>query len=414
MNVITVHSLSKRYRIGVKEKMNKTLLGSFVDRLKSPISNFRKIRDLNSFQENENSSFWALKEINFEVKRGEVLGIIGKNGAGKSTLLKILSQISEPTSGKIEVYGRIASLLEIGTGFHPELSGRENIYMNGTILGMTRKEIDSKLEEIIDFSGVEKFIDTPVKFYSSGMKVRLGFSVAAHLNPEILIVDEVLAVGDFEFQNRCLGKLENLSKDSGRTVLFVSHQLAMISFLCDRTILMKDGQIAFNGDTQKAISMYLNQYDFLKSHDLESFFIEGNRNILLSSINLNSSKINFFPNQSFILKLEFSLLHTRSYTNARVDIRIDDVYGNGLIWLTSKTNLNIDFLKGEIQFEIEKLPLLPGEYFITIYFHDGISVSSHYSRVLSFFIDDSDYFERNVKIPHGQTNFFVPFKVYQS
>jgi lipopolysaccharide transport system ATP-binding protein len=414
MNIITVLNLSKRYRIGVEDKKSQTVVGAFLDYLKFPFSNFNKIRSLNSFDGEEDSSFWALKNINFEIKNGEVLGIIGKNGAGKSTLLKILSQITEPSSGKVKIFGRVASLLEVGTGFHPELSGRENIYMNGTILGMTKKEIDSKLDEIIDFSGVEKFIDTPVKFYSSGMKVRLGFSVAAHLDPEVLIVDEVLAVGDFEFQNRCLGKLENLSKDSGRTVLFVSHQLAMISFLCTRTILMNDGQIVFDGDTKKAISLYLNQSDLQKSQVFENFFIDGNRSILLSSVNFDSTESRFFSNQCFVLKIGFSLLNSRSYTNARVDIRIDDVYGNGLIWLTSKTNLDIDFLKGEIQFEIEKLPLLPGEYFITIYFHDGISVSSHYSRVLSFFVDDSDYFERKVKIPQGQTQFFVPFKVYQS
>jgi len=201
-SVIKVQNLSKRYRLGLKEKQAKTLVGQISQIIGSPLDNLKRLRDLNRFGEEDESVFWALKDVSFEVKEGEVLGIIGKNGAGKSTLLKILSQITEPTSGKIEIHGRVASLLEVGTGFHPELSGRENIYMNGTILGMTRREIDSKLDEIIDFSGVEKFIDTPVKFYSSGMKVRLGFSVAAHLDPEILIVDEVLAVGDYEFQAR--------------------------------------------------------------------------------------------------------------------------------------------------------------------------------------------------------------------
>lgn len=257
MNVIKVENLSKRYRLGLKEKKADTLAGQVANIIKSPWENFKRLRQLNRFGEEDDSIFWALKDINFEVKEGEVLGIIGKNGAGKSTLLKILSQISEPTSGRIEINGRVASLLEVGTGFHPELSGRENIYMNGTILGMTKKEIDLKLDEIIDFSGVEKFIDTPVKFYSSGMKVRLGFSVAAHLDPEILIIDEVLAVGDFEFQKKCLGKMEDVSRNQGRTVLFVSHQMDAIVRLCSRVLVLKEGQIFYEGNPSTAVKKYL-------------------------------------------------------------------------------------------------------------------------------------------------------------
>lgn len=255
-SVIQVKQLSKRYRLGLLEKQADTLVGQVGQILKSPWQNLQKLRDLNRFNAEDDSVFWALKDINFEVKEGEVLGIIGKNGAGKSTLLKILSQITEPTSGKIEIHGRVASLLEVGTGFHPELSGRDNIYMNGTILGMTRREIDSKLDEIIYFSGVEKFIDTPVKFYSSGMKVRLGFSVAAHLDPEILIVDEVLSVGDYEFQAKCLGKMETVSKE-GRTVLFVSHNLEAVKTLCNRCIVLKMGQISVDGLVNPAIRNYL-------------------------------------------------------------------------------------------------------------------------------------------------------------
>lgn len=255
--VIRVNNISKRYRIGLKEKQADTLAGQIINSLKSPWENFKRLRQLSRFGEEDESVFWALKDINFEVKEGEVLGIIGKNGAGKSTLLKILSQIAEPTSGRIEIYGRVASLLEVGTGFHPELSGRDNIYMNGTILGMTRREIDSKLDEIIDFSGVEKFIDTPVKFYSSGMKVRLGFSVAAHLDPEILIIDEVLAVGDFEFQEKCLGKIKNISKYDKRTVIFVSHNLGAVANLCTRGILLSNGVISCIGETSQILNQYL-------------------------------------------------------------------------------------------------------------------------------------------------------------
>jgi len=262
-SVISVHDLSKRYRLGLKEKQAETLAGQIGNLIKSPWQNLKRLREMSKFGVEDESVFWALKDINFEVKEGEVLGIIGKNGAGKSTLLKILSQITDPTSGKIEIHGRVASLLEVGTGFHPELSGRENIYMNGTILGMTRREIDSKLDEIIDFSGVEKFIDTPVKFYSSGMKVRLGFSVAAHLEPEILIIDEVLAVGDFEFQKKCLGKMEDVSKNQGRTVLFVSHQMDAIKSLCSNCLLLEKGRFADLGDTENIIEKYLGASSFL-------------------------------------------------------------------------------------------------------------------------------------------------------
>lgn len=255
--VIKVSDISKRYRLGLKERKSDTLVGQIGSLIKSPWQNLKKLRELSRFGEEDESVFWALKDINFEVKEGDVLGIIGKNGAGKSTLLKILSSITDPTSGKIEIHGRVASLLEVGTGFHPELSGRENIYMNGTILGMTRHEIDSRLDEIIDFSGVEKFIDTPVKFYSSGMKVRLGFSVAAHLDPEILIIDEVLAVGDYEFQKKCLGKMEDVSKNQGRTVLFVSHNMQAISTLTQNCIYLEKGEMIIQSDTKYVIDKYL-------------------------------------------------------------------------------------------------------------------------------------------------------------
>ncbi len=202
--------------------------------------------------------FWALKDVSFEVKRGEVVGIIGRNGAGKSTLLKILSRITEPTTGRVEINGRVASLLEVGTGFHPELTGRENIYLNGAILGMTRVEIRSKFDEIVAFAEVEKFLDTPVKRYSSGMYVRLAFAVAAHLEPEILIVDEVLAVGDAQFQKKCLGKMGEVSRE-GRTVLLVSHQMGVISQLCHRSIILDNGTISFVGETPRAIERYLDQ-----------------------------------------------------------------------------------------------------------------------------------------------------------
>jgi lipopolysaccharide transport system ATP-binding protein len=257
-SVIVAKGVSKRYRIGIKEEKSVTLAGRIFDLMRTPFRNFRNLSNLSNFGEDDQSVFWALKDVNFEIKRGEVQGIIGHNGAGKSTLLKILSRITDPTSGEVQIKGRISSLLEVGTGFHPELTGRENIYMNGTILGMRKYEIDSKIDEIISFSGVSRHVDTPVKFYSSGMKVRLGFSVAAHLEPEILVIDEVLSVGDLEFQRKCLGKMEAVA-GSGRTVLFVSHSMASIKQLCTGCMVMNTGRITFQGDVNEAIQQYVAQ-----------------------------------------------------------------------------------------------------------------------------------------------------------
>lgn len=254
---IKVENLSKLYRIGVKEEKYKTLAGTLNNFIKAPLSNFRRLQSLKNFKNPDSKDvIWALKDINFEIKQGEAVGIIGRNGAGKSTLLKILSRITDPTQGRITINGRVASLLEVGTGFNAELTGRENIYLNGTILGMRRREIDRKLDEIIDFSGVEKFIDTPVKRYSSGMYVRLAFSVAAHLDTQILLVDEVLAVGDADFQNKCLGKMDEVSKH-GRTVIFVSHTMSLINKLCKSCILLDKGLLRKQGLTNLVVKDYL-------------------------------------------------------------------------------------------------------------------------------------------------------------
>ena len=258
-SIIKIENLSKQYRLGMVG--TKTLQGD-IKRWWAKINGkedpFSKIGESNSFNKLSNSEYlWALRDINLEIKQGEVLGIIGKNGAGKSTLLKIISRITTPTTGSITINGRIASLLEVGTGFHPELSGRENIFINGAILGMTKAEIKGKLDEIIDFSGVELYIDTPVKRYSSGMYVRLAFAVAAHLEPEILVVDEVLAVGDAEFQKKALGKMQDLSKGQGRTVLFVSHNMVAVENLCKRGILLHKGNVSFEGPIKNVIEKYL-------------------------------------------------------------------------------------------------------------------------------------------------------------
>ncbi len=256
--IITAEGLSKAYRIGVKRDRSATLTGTAIGFLKAPLNNFRRIRRLNTYSADDESAdiYWALKDVSFEISEGEVVGIIGRNGAGKSTLLKLLSRITDPTSGRAVLRGRVSSLLEVGTGFHPELTGRENVYLNGTILGMTKKEVDRKFDEIVDFSGVEKFLETPIKRYSSGMTVRLAFAVAAHLEPEILIIDEVLAVGDAEFQKKCLGKMKDVAK-GGRTVLFVSHSISAVRALCETGVLLDRGRVACRGPIEMVLNEYL-------------------------------------------------------------------------------------------------------------------------------------------------------------
>ena len=257
--IIRVENLGKKYLIKHQQQGSYTALRDVIaDKVKSLSK--RIISPLNHKQSSTYSTteeFWALKDVSFEVKQGEVIGIIGRNGAGKSTLLKVLSRITEPTTGRITIKGRVASLLEVGTGFHPELTGRENIFLNGAILGMGKAEIKSKFDEIVNFAEVERFLDTPVKRYSSGMYVRLAFAVAAHLEPEILVVDEVLAVGDAEFQKKCLGKMKQVGKE-GRTVLFVSHNMDMINRLCQRGVLLRQGELFFNGGVTEAVGKYIN------------------------------------------------------------------------------------------------------------------------------------------------------------
>ena len=258
---IEFENISKQYRLGLvsTRTLSHDLNRWWAMNVLHKEDPYLKIGDINDRSHKGHSDYvWALKNINFSVEEGDVVGIIGKNGAGKSTLLKLLSRVTTPTTGEIRVRGRIASLLEVGTGFHPEMTGRENIYMNGAIMGMTKAEISRKLDEIIDFSGCERYIDTPVKRYSSGMKVRLGFAVAAHLDPEILVVDEVLAVGDAEFQKKAIGKMQDVSKGEGRTVLFVSHNMASIQALCTSGFVLDNGQICFEGTAEESVAYYIN------------------------------------------------------------------------------------------------------------------------------------------------------------
>jgi len=262
--IITVKNLGKKYNIAHQRGGYVALRDVLTNILKNPFR-FAKQKAKKSLGLGTKEEFWALNDINFEVNKGEIIGIIGRNGAGKSTLLKILSKITPPTKGEIKINGRVGSLLEVGTGFHPELTGRENIFLNGAILGMTRHEIAKKFDQIVEFSGIEKFLDTPVKYYSSGMYVRLAFSVAAHMEPDILIVDEVLAVGDAEFQKKCLGKMEEVTKQNGRTILFVSHNMSAIEKLCNRCILLDSGNIIKEGRSKDVIDFYLNDKSNLSS-----------------------------------------------------------------------------------------------------------------------------------------------------
>jgi ABC-type polysaccharide/polyol phosphate transport system ATPase subunit len=318
--VIKAENISKQYRLG---QVGTGTLGHDLNRMWSRFRGqedpYLKIGDVNDRTAKGGSDYvWSLRNINFEIEQGEAVGIIGRNGAGKSTLLKLLSKVTKPTTGSFKVQGRIASLLEVGTGFNPEMTGRENIYLNGAILGMRRQEITRKFDEIVDFSGVDRYIDTPVKRYSSGMYVRLAFAVAAHLESEILIVDEVLAVGDAEFQKKCLGKMGDVTDKEGRTVLFVSHNMAAVKELCNSSIFLKNGEIYKTGDTKDIIRDYLlNPLSITSEKDLlhDSLSRRGNGEIRFTSIIINNNDVFLDPQKDVTIRM-----------TARVNKPIEDLY----------------------------------------------------------------------------------------
>lgn len=308
MLALKAENISKQYRLG--QVGTGTLshdLNRFWAQVRGKEDPYLKIGEVNDRSTKGNSEYvWSLRDINFEIEQGDAVGIIGRNGAGKSTLLKLLSKVTKPTTGKIYTNGRIASLLEVGTGFHPEMTGRENIFLNGAILGMTRKEITRKFDEIVDFSGVERYIDTPVKRYSSGMYVRLAFAVAAHLESEILIVDEVLAVGDAEFQKKCLGKMGDVSKGEGRTVLFVSHNMAAVGNLCKKGMLLEQGQLIKSSEIEDVIFEYKN----LNSSEYQKYSVEkSNKEIYLQSAEILNNVNEFFSNENinFMFRIETNI-----------------------------------------------------------------------------------------------------------
>lgn len=372
---IVADHLSKCYRLGAAQEQSDTLAGQILSFWKAPFQNFRRLRKLTHFEDKDESEdvLWALKDVSFEIKRGEVVGFIGRNGAGKSTLLKVLSRITEPTLGQVDIYGRVSSLLEVGTGFHPELTGRENIYLNGTILGMRKVEIDRKFDEIVAFSGVEKFIDTPVKRYSSGMSVRLAFAVAAHLDPEILVIDEVLAVGDAQFQQKSIGKMQEVAQGEGRTVLFVSHNMAAVENLCDKVIMMDKGQIVFQGDTRSGIREYLKKNLEMKTVDLHTVHRRGNGVVQFTSFAMLDEEGNATEfaqtGRPITFDFGFDCYERDVTTEVEVVLGIHSAVDDPLIVVySSATGAEFSMLpdKGHFRCRIPKLPLKPGRYMIHV------------------------------------------------
>ncbi|MES2804263.1 MAG: ABC transporter ATP-binding protein [Bacteroidota bacterium] len=360
--ILKAENISKQYRLG--QVGTGTLahdLNRWWHQLRGKEDPYLKIGDTNDrTTKGESDYVWALQDINFEVERGEVIGIIGKNGAGKSTLLKILSRVTAPTTGSIKFGGRVASLLEVGTGFNGEMTGRENIYLNGAILGMTKKEITSKLDEIIDFSGCERYIDTPVKRYSSGMYVRLAFAVAAFLEPEILIIDEVLAVGDADFQKKAIGKMQDISRTGGRTVLFVSHNMAAVKELCSRGIVLGDGGIVFVGNIDDSISQYLRinsitNVAVFEQGPLMSVIVEQIDTDIIINAKYDSKNEIDLPNLGFIIYNEFG--------NA--------VLGGNPILHNFSLSQDKKFKKGHVQVKIINPRLVDGAYNMSVWFGDS-------------------------------------------
>ena len=389
--ILKAENISKQYRLG---QVGTGTLSHDINRwwhkIRGKENPYLKIGETNDRSTKGTSDYvWALQDINFEVERGEVLGIIGKNGAGKSTLLKILSKVTAPTTGSIKSRGRIASLLEVGTGFNGEMTGRENIFLNGAILGMTKKEIASKLDEIIEFSGCERYIDTPVKRYSSGMTVRLAFAVAAFLEPEILVIDEVLAVGDAEFQKKAIGKMQDISREGGRTVLFVSHNMAAVKSLCTRGIVLENGIVVFEGKIDDALEVYQN----------ETFFVSKNEyigNKLIKKAYLHSFNNTVKYKSNFQLDVFFESMNT--IKNLVLGIVIKDLNEVELIGINNRhyqfdKKLAEDVDAGKISIFIKEINLFPGAYKIDLFLGDSTTDLEIVTDAIKFSISESFKYE---------------------
>ena len=359
--------------------------------------------------------FWALRDISFDVQPGESIGIIGRNGAGKSTLLKILSRITPPTAGRITVRGRIASLLEVGTGFHQELTGRENIFMNGSILGMKHAEIKAKFDEIVDFSGTEKFLDTPLKHYSSGMQLRLAFAVAAHLEPEILIIDEVLAVGDAEFQKKCLGKMEDVTR-SGKTILFVSHNMTAVSGLCKKGLLLVNGSVSYAGQIDQVLSRYLSVVDQLASSSLLSRKDrDGNGAIRFSDVQMLNERGDeikgISSGQSIVFRFWFVSNENYRGSSIRMDVGMNDHLNNRVAWfsteLTPGFNGSFSGDKGYVDLKISDFPFNEGKYSFTVYSQVNGLVADWIKDACIFYVEGGDFFNVGKTVLERQGPFLV-------
>ncbi len=410
--VIRVENVSKQYRLG---KVGTGSLAHDVNRawhrIRGKEDPYLKIGETNDRSIKGSSEYvWALQDINFDVKQGEVLGIIGRNGAGKSTLLKILSRTTTPTTGSIKIKGRIASLLEVGTGFHPELSGRENIFLNGAILGMTRQEIKRKFDEIVDFAGVERYIDTPVKRYSSGMYVRLAFGVAAHLEPEILIVDEVLAVGDAEFQKKALGKMKDVSESHGRTVLFVSHNMAAIENLCNSVMVMQHGAIHFKGMTNEGLSHYSKSVQANIENKTNDF---GNGRVDFKKINIlnrNNELTNVLLSGD---NTKFEVYYRNSVgSEITISIGIYDYFDTPMFLCNSQVKRQVFKEQGETLkavLEISKLPLVEGMYYGNIEIKESNGNRAYYQQAFSFNVENGDFHGCGV-LSNWKKGFLIDFE----
>lgn len=369
---------------------------------------YLKIGEVNDRATHGESDYvWALKDISFSVEEGDVVGIIGKNGAGKSTLLKLLSQITSPTTGVIRARGRIGSLLEVGTGFHPEMTGRENIYMNGSIMGMTRQEITRKLDEIIDFAGVARYIDTPVKRYSSGMTVRLGFAVAAFMEPEILVVDEVLAVGDAEFQKKAIGKMQDVSKGEGRTVLFVSHNMGAIKNLCSKGVVLQNGEVDFNGNVEESVNHYMQKcHENISQMSIEEMPRTGRTSGLLrfNSIeyfDFQGNKIIPTCGQPLRIQVGF-FIQGKVQNDVRMTLEIHDFYENPLIFFDSQfSESNRSFSGGQHYFTIDIgcLPLTEGNYKILLWAQTIGKVADYLDCTIEMDVSDGHFFQNKQVFP---------------
>ncbi len=367
--IIEVKGLSKKYNIAHQKGKYVALRDIISYALRHPIKTLKhRTRRILGWETKE--EFWALKGVDFTINKGEVVGVIGRNGAGKSTLLKILTKITPPSEGEIKMSGRVASLLEVGTGFHPELTGRENVYLNGAIMGMTRVEIANKFDSIVEFSGIGKFIDTPVKRYSSGMYVRLAFSVAAHLEPDVLLIDEVLAVGDAEFQRKCLGKMEEVTHGKGRTILFVSHNMSAIQKICSKSILLDKGKVVMQGDTKDVVERYLSD-EYQSGSEDEKIFPLKERDIVIEdfSVMQNNIKTNYIDNdEGFEIKINFETL--KDLTGFRIGTYIKSTLGDTIARsFVSDWDSNLEKIGAGKYHAILKFPsklLAPGNYSLAL------------------------------------------------